>query len=120
MAPGVSYTDLLNVCQGTNLYESLGLSRDATQSQVKAAYRRLSKLWDPDMNTHDPTAAHRAKAMEVAHMVLGDPEARVRAVAGAYPDRVRLERVRGQWRRRRRRRRGRPHDPAGDPPHASR
>jgi molecular chaperone DnaJ len=54
-------------------YDTLGVSRDATQAQVKAAYRRLVKLCHPDRN---PQGHEQMVALNLAYEVLGDPEQR--------------------------------------------
>ncbi|HEY9847329.1 MAG TPA: DnaJ domain-containing protein [Candidatus Caenarcaniphilales bacterium] len=58
-----------------NHYDTLGLHPEATQAQIKQAYRRLVKLFHPDSN---PTAgAHDQIAqINVAYEVLGDPHHR--------------------------------------------
>jgi molecular chaperone DnaJ len=54
-------------------YDTLGVSRDATQAQVKAAYRRLVKLCHPDRN---PQGHEQMVALNLAYEVLGNPEQR--------------------------------------------
>ncbi len=51
-------------------YETLGVGRNATQAQVKAAYRRLVKLCHPDTN---PQGHEQMVALNLAYEVLGDP-----------------------------------------------
>ncbi|MEN9215702.1 MAG: J domain-containing protein [Gloeomargarita sp. HHBFW_bins_162] len=51
-------------------YQTLGLRPNATQAQVKAAYRRLVKLCHPDTN---PQGHERMIAVNLAYEVLGDP-----------------------------------------------
>jgi len=48
-------------------YEVLGISRDATQRQVKQAYRRLALKFHPDHNPGRPEAAERFKQVQVAY-----------------------------------------------------
>lgn len=48
-------------------YEILGIARDATQRQVKQAYRRLALKFHPDHNPGRPEAAERFKQVQVAY-----------------------------------------------------
>lgn len=57
-------------------YATLGVARDATQDQIKRAYRKLAKKWHPDANTKNPEAEARFKAIAAAYDVLSDPERR--------------------------------------------
>ena len=56
-------------------YEVLGVASDATQDEIKAAYRDLAKKLHPDVNP-DPAAAEKLKAVNEAYEVLGDPDKR--------------------------------------------
>ncbi len=62
-------------------YAALGLGRDASEAQIKKAYRRIAKTDHPDLNP-DPAATERFKAASVAYDLLGDPEKRRRYDAG--------------------------------------
>lgn len=57
------------------LYETLGVGRDATAAQIKKAYRKLARKWHPDHNT-SPGAEDTFKEVNRAHEVLSDPEQR--------------------------------------------
>ena len=57
-------------------YNVLGVGRDASQEDIKAAYRRLARKWHPDVNAGDASAEKRFKEINEAHEVLGDPETR--------------------------------------------
>ncbi len=59
-------------------YEVLGVGRDATQDEIKKAYRRLARRYHPDVNKDDPAAAERFKEIAAAYEVLGDPDKRAR------------------------------------------
>jgi DnaJ family protein B protein 4 len=56
-----------------NHYEILGVSQDATENEIKKAYRKLSLLYHPDRN---PSEEAKAKILEInnAYEVLGDPQ----------------------------------------------
>jgi len=57
-------------------YEVLGLSRSATEDQIKAAYRKLARKLHPDLNPGDKTAEERFKDLQAAYDVLSDAEKR--------------------------------------------
>lgn len=57
-------------------YNVLGVGRDASQEDIKAAYRKLARKWHPDVNAGDTAAEKRFKEINEAHEVLGDPETR--------------------------------------------
>jgi molecular chaperone DnaJ len=59
-----------------DLYEVLGLTRTATDDDIKKAYRRLARQYHPDANPDDPAAAERFKEVAQAYEVLRDPERR--------------------------------------------
>jgi molecular chaperone DnaJ len=57
-------------------YEILGVGRSATESEIKAAFRRLAIQHHPDRNRDDPEAQTRFKEINAAHQILSDPEKR--------------------------------------------
>ena len=57
-------------------YEVLGVTRDADETQIKKAFRRLPRELHPDVNSHDPEAEEKFKAAAEAYEVLSDPERR--------------------------------------------
>jgi DnaJ-class molecular chaperone len=64
------------VADGESLYDVLGVSRDASPADVKAAYRRLAQRWHPDVNAGSPDAAARFRRIGEAYGVLSDPDQR--------------------------------------------
>lgn len=58
-------------------YAALGVSRDATQEDIKRAYRKLARELHPDTNP-DPEASERFKEIAHAYEVLSDPQKRQR------------------------------------------
>lgn len=57
-------------------YEVLGLPRDATDQDVKKAFRRLARELHPDVNAHDPQAEEKFKEAAEAYEILSDSERR--------------------------------------------
>jgi molecular chaperone DnaJ len=57
-------------------YEVLGLSRGASEQDVKAAFRRLAKDCHPDRNSGDKSAEQKFKELNEAYEVLKDPQKR--------------------------------------------
>jgi curved DNA-binding protein len=56
-------------------YKILGVSRDASQDEIKKAYRKLARKYHPDVS-EDPNAETRIKEVNEAYEALGDPEKR--------------------------------------------
>lgn len=59
-------------------YEVLGVDRNATQEEIKRAYRKLALQYHPDRNPNDKEAEARFKEIAEAYEVLSDPEKRRR------------------------------------------
>jgi molecular chaperone DnaJ len=59
-------------------YEVLGVPRNASEQEVKSAYRKLALKYHPDRNGGDKNAEERFKEAAEAYSVLGDPEKRQR------------------------------------------
>lgn len=57
-------------------YEILGVSRNATEKEIKQAYRRLVRRYHPDLNPNNKEAEERFKEIQEAYEVLSDPEKR--------------------------------------------
>ena len=57
-------------------YEVLGISRDASDAEIKKAFRGLARELHPDVNRHDPTAEERFKEVAEAYEVLKEPDTR--------------------------------------------
>ncbi|MBP3848894.1 MAG: J domain-containing protein, partial [Pyramidobacter sp.] len=61
-----------------DLYEVLGVARDATADQIKHAYRAKVRECHPDTHPNDPDAEQKYKEVNAAFSVLGDQEKRAR------------------------------------------
>ena len=57
-------------------YEVLGVSREASETEIKKAFRGLARELHPDVNDHDPEAEEKFKAAAEAYEVLSDTEQR--------------------------------------------
>ncbi|KAK4179898.1 putative DnaJ-related protein [Triangularia setosa] len=64
------------VVMGEDYYKVLGISKDATEKQVKSAYRQLSKKYHPDKNPGDDTAHEKFVLVSEAYEALSDQESR--------------------------------------------
>ncbi len=60
----------------TDFYAALGVSSDASQKDITAAYRRLARQLHPDANPGDSAAEERFKKVSAAYDVVGDPDRR--------------------------------------------
>ncbi|KAF2772061.1 DnaJ-domain-containing protein [Teratosphaeria nubilosa] len=60
----------------TTLYDTLGVSPDATEDQLKKAYRKLAMKHHPDKNNHSKESEEKFKEIGDAYGVLQDPEKR--------------------------------------------
>src|SRR3989441_5830958 len=58
------------------LYDSLGVSKPASQEEIKKAYRKLARQYHPDKNPGDASAEQKFKEISAAYDVLGDPDKR--------------------------------------------
>jgi hypothetical protein len=65
-------------------YEVLEVPRDATEQQIKNAYRKLALKYHPDKNTARPDAAEKFKEVAYSYSILCDPEKRERYDAAGF------------------------------------
>lgn len=66
-------------------YRQLGIDREASPQQVKAAYRRACRIHHPDKNPGDEFATARFQLIKEAYEILIDPEQRARFDRGEAP-----------------------------------
>lgn len=59
-----------------NYYEVLEIPEDASQDEVRKAYKRQALKWHPDRNRGDPTAENRFRELAATYEVLSDPKRR--------------------------------------------
>jgi len=68
-----------------NLYDILGVAKDATQEEIKKAYRKLALKYHPDKND-DPLAQKMFVELSDAYSILSDPELRSQYDGGRSPE----------------------------------
>lgn len=59
-----------------NLYHVLGVTKEATEAEIKSAYRKLARKYHPDLNKDDKNAAEKFKEVSNAYDILGNKEKR--------------------------------------------
>ena len=59
-----------------NYYDILGISKTATQDEIKSAYRKLAKQYHPDFHPGDKAAAEKFKEINEANAILSDEQKR--------------------------------------------
>ena len=65
-----------------DLYKVLGVSKKATDDEIKKAYRKLARQYHPDRNPDEPKAEERFKEVQGAYDTLSDPDKRKQSDAG--------------------------------------
>lgn len=65
-----------------NPYETLGVAPNASQEEIRKAYRKAAKETHPDLNPGKPEAEKRFKEINAANDIIGDPDKRKRYDAG--------------------------------------
>ncbi|MET1028602.1 MAG: J domain-containing protein [Dongiaceae bacterium] len=68
----------MNAASPEDPYKTLGVERNATAEEIRAAYRKLAKQFHPDLNPGKPEAEARFKTVSAAYALLSDPAQRAR------------------------------------------
>ena len=64
--------------QKRDFYEVLGVSKTASDDEIKKAYRKMAKQYHPDLNPNDKTAEAKFKEVNEAYSILSDPDKKAR------------------------------------------
>lgn len=59
-----------------DLYQVLGVSKTASESEIKSSFRKLARKYHPDLNKDNKEAAERFKEINAAYEILGDADKR--------------------------------------------
>ena len=59
-----------------DLYQILGISKTATEAEIKSSYRKLARKYHPDLNKDDKNAAEKFKEISNAYDIIGNAEKR--------------------------------------------
>ncbi|SDG67235.1 curved DNA-binding protein [Psychroflexus sediminis] len=76
MKQGISNQIQLSTMEFIDYYKILGLSKKATEKEIKAAYRKLARKYHPDLNPNNQEAETKFKQVSEAYEVLSNPENR--------------------------------------------
>ncbi len=75
--------------ENRDYYEILGINKDASEEEIKLAYRKLAKKYHPDLNRKDPKSKDKFIELKEAYDTLIDPtERRIYDDAGYDPRKI--------------------------------
>ncbi|MFW9938246.1 MAG: DnaJ domain-containing protein [Candidatus Thorarchaeota archaeon] len=79
-------------------YKILGIEKDASEAEIKLAYRRLAKKYHPDLNKNDPRAKDKFIELKEAYDTLIDPlKRRIYDQAGYNPQNIDMADLFGRY-----------------------
>lgn len=65
-------------------YKVLGVAKNASEAEIKKAYRKLARKWHPDQNSDDAKAEEKFKEVQEAYDIVGDPKKRKQFDSGGF------------------------------------
>ena len=69
-------------------YDILGISKDASEDQIKQSFRSLARKYHPDKNPDDPEAESMFKEIQEAYAILSNPDKGESTMSLGTKDRV--------------------------------
>ena len=79
-------------------YQTLGVTRGASQDEIKSAYRKLAKKFHPDLNPGKPDVERQFKDVNAAYDIVGDADKRAKYDRGEIDASGNEQRGGGFWR----------------------
>ena len=71
-----------------DFYKLLGVSKNASEPEIKKSYRKMAMKYHPDKNPDNKEAEEKFKEINEAHQVLSDPEKRAQIGRASCRERV--------------------------------